>query len=438
MHYFFLGLFRFYLLLVTSLFQELKSSEFSLDLKRIVVLFFLSTAIPFLIVWNYIGLLLDDYCFSHWSKVVIHEPTFIVGNARSGTTWVHRLLALDESMFTSVRTWELLFAVSVTWKKLFSAAYVADAIYACGLFYYLVRVIECYLLYGVSLASFRRSNYLHVVGLMEVEEDEWLMVYVGYAQLITLLFPLGIHTASLADVIGWNNVRPGDYQMAETKKMIFRFYRSCVQKHLLWKQQFLDQEALRANLPRPRVQLRYLSKNPAFTMRIPALYDEFPDSKVVCLLRDPCASVPSMVSYIAHVWGTFASPRFKYPAASTLLDFCIAHYTYPCEQLASPLRPENQWAFVYYSDLLVHRDPASGDCRCDLRDTVMRLLDRLYYSNSAVSGTSNVKNARLAEILDSEAAVAIASKSRLRAYCQMLNVSIIRTIQYSCTCMLLL
>jgi len=408
--YLILGLFRFLLLLITSLSQEIKSSQFSFDLKRIVVLCFLSAIIPLLIVWNYIGLFLDDYLFDNWNSVVVYEPTFIVGNARSGTTWVHRLLALDETMFTSVRTWELLFAVSITWKKLFSSIYIMDDVYLKGSIYYILRVAECYLLYGVSLRCFRRSDYLHVVGLMEVEEDEWLMVYIGYAQLITLFFPLGIHTASLSDVISWNQVRPGDYELAETKNLIFRFFRSCVQKHLFWKQQYMDELAGIAHKPRSRTQLRYLSKNPAFTMRIPALYDEFPDCRVVCLLRDPCASIPSMVSYIAHVWSIFSSPKFKYPEASTLLDFCIAHYMYPCQQLASPLRPENQWAFVYYSDLLVVKDPVSGECRCNLRDTMMQLLDRLYYSNASVTSKSNVKNKALGDILDSEAAASLASK----------------------------
>jgi hypothetical protein len=51
----------------------------------------------------------------------------------------------------------------------------------------------------------------------------------------------------------------------------------------------------------------FVSKNPTFTLRIPSIYTAFPDARVVCLLRDPVESVPSMISYISKAsWWIFA------------------------------------------------------------------------------------------------------------------------------------
>ena len=115
------------------------------------------------------------------------------------------------------------------------------------------------------------------------------------------------------------------------RRQIFRYYKQCVQRHLyaralpfafistnkakaktrklavdvVNKQQHRQQTT---SLPLSPPKLIFISKNPAFTMRLDMLYDTFPDGRVVCLLRDPCQSIPSMISYIAHVWETFASP----------------------------------------------------------------------------------------------------------------------------------
>ena len=125
------------------------------------------------------------------------------------------------------------------------------------------------------------------------------------------------------------------------RRQIFRYYKQCVQRHLYARslpskfltkklKQEVDNDDFsiqtttssstpsssssssspqRQPQPQPQTQeLIFISKNPAFTMRLDLLYDVFPDCRVVCLLRDPCQSIPSMVSYIAHVWETFASP----------------------------------------------------------------------------------------------------------------------------------
>jgi hypothetical protein len=95
----------------------------------------------------------------------------------------------------------------------------------------------------------------------------------------------------------------------------------------------------------PGKRLVFVSKNPTFTMRIATLYgyttflffvsslilcvldssiDVFPTGKVICMIRDPVQSVPSMVSYISHIWHTFSTPKIKYPNAK------VSFFVYDC------------------------------------------------------------------------------------------------------------
>ena len=68
------------------------------------------------VIW--LGLLLDDVFFRAYRRVQITAPVFIVGNFRSGTTLLHRLLALDRERFATMKMWEILLAPSILQRKL--------------------------------------------------------------------------------------------------------------------------------------------------------------------------------------------------------------------------------------------------------------------------------------------------------------------------------
>ena len=103
------------------------------------------------------------------------------------------------------------------------------------------------------------------------------------------------------------------------QNLVFKFYKECVQRHLYACHVLEKNDA----------SVVFVSKNPAFTLRLESLYNAFPDCRVICLLRDPRESVPSMVSYIAKVYSTFSTPQIVYPNARALLSYCISHYQYP-------------------------------------------------------------------------------------------------------------
>lgn len=331
--------------------SNIKYTGFSLSFKRLCVLFILALIYPSLMIWNHIGFALDNIFFPLWSLTTINNPAFIVGNARSGTTWLQRTLLSSDKAFTAFQTWEILFAVSITWKCVFYFAFRIDQIFFFGGGYKILQWLDHQLLC--------RSRF-HPVSLFAAEEDEWLMMHIGLAQLLLFLFPAASDSfnplvlydcpRSFMDstdlqqeihelIFGSKNPsnsstnqqseRKSELYQSEEPQLslrfrlsIFHYYKQCVQRHLYFRTIVLNQGTQEAPLV-------FVSKNPPFTLRIETLYYVFPDAQVLCIVRDPVHSVPSMVSYIAKVWHLFATPTEAYPDIHLLLAFCKAHYLFP-------------------------------------------------------------------------------------------------------------
>ena len=78
--------------------------------------------VPFFLVWplgslvHWFCFFLDDIFFPGHKTQPIDKPLFILGNFRSGSTFLHRLLSRDNN-FTSLTIWDIYLAPSVTQKK---------------------------------------------------------------------------------------------------------------------------------------------------------------------------------------------------------------------------------------------------------------------------------------------------------------------------------
>lgn len=314
------NLLRCFMLIYQSFLYEFLDKNFRLTIKRLIVLWMLSLCLPVLIVWNHVGYFLDDIIYPQWKKQAIHQPIFIIGNARSGTTLCHRSLASDDTMFTSLRTWEIIFGVSVTWRRLILMVYLIDNLFG-GPVYSIISKIEKHIVRNVTI---------HPIGLQLAEEDEWLLAHIGLSQLLMLILPLTGDTL--------NPLVTFDLSLSRhSKAKIMRFYKEAVQRHIYG---------------RRAASKVFISKNPAFTLRLGTLLEVFPDARVVCMVRDPVRSVPSLVSYLSHVWHVVASPTVNYPRTQDLLAFSIAHYCYPLEYLSPGRLPVDQWAFCHYRSLV--------------------------------------------------------------------------------------
>lgn len=329
------ALLRLAYICLSSLRNEALSDHFRLTARRVLVALLLLLLLMLSALWNHLGFMLDDLLVPAWRLTEVTAPLVIVGNARSGTSTLHRLVCLDARL-SSLRTWEILFGLSVTFHRLVCAAYDLDQRLGG-------RVTS--LIAALERATWGRCS-LHPLGLCEFEEDEWLFLTQGLSQLLLLPFPLA--TDALAPLIYFDELPE------ESRMCLFAFYRTCVQRHLY------------ARTLRLGFAPRFVCKNPTFTLRLGSLLQAFPDALVMCAVRSPVQSVPSMVSYIGAAWHLFAAPVDAHPNVHQLLEFCFAHYLYPLEMLRSGRLPAAQLAFVSYEALVL-----------DHRAVVMDALARL-------------------------------------------------------------
>eukprot|EP01031_Cornospumella_fuschlensis_P036252 gene36252-43978_t len=394
------SLVRILYLVVNSTYHEVFGREFSLTFKRIAIILTSTIFLVCLIVWNHLGFFLDDVIFSDWRHMDVVKPAFIVGNARSGTTWLHRLLCeSDVNIFSSFRIWEILFAPSVTWRWLFYKLYKYDNDYFFGSIYHFIRAVDRHLFAHI---------HVHPVGLFEYEEDEWLMAHVGLSQLLLLIFPGAagfmekvVHFDCCASYIhdtdgALSNAaqrileapsRQGRIQDPEepvlalpARLSILSYYRQCVKRHM-----YFHTTISPLAHSRDSSRLVFVSKNPTFTLRVESLYRMFPDAYVVCMARQPSQSLPSMVSYISQVWGAVASPRIPRPRALEMLAYCRAHYLFPC--LHIPRHPDSPLHGKRHGCLLSYER-----CRQHAKQAVLQLLYGILAHRAEIAPSSEETN----------------------------------------------
>src|SRR5512147_1845724 len=95
-----------------------KNTPARLTKKRLIflILFYIVWPLGSLMHWFFFWL--DDILFPAYKDHPIDRPLFILGNFRSGSTFLHRLLSRDSETFTSLTTWDIYLTPSVTQKKI--------------------------------------------------------------------------------------------------------------------------------------------------------------------------------------------------------------------------------------------------------------------------------------------------------------------------------
>ncbi|MEX0607543.1 MAG: sulfotransferase, partial [Halofilum sp. (in: g-proteobacteria)] len=203
--------------------------------------------------YHWLGLLLDELLFRGYRRVSIDQPVFILGVPRSGTTALHHTLARDPQ-FTTMRTWECLFGLSVTWRLCGRAIARFDR--------WLGRPLG-WILQRVERRLARGLQSVHPTGLDLPEEDYWTLLPVLGCFGLVAAFP---DARSLWRIARFDHALPP----AERERLM-AFYRSCLQRHL-----YVHGD-----------DRRLLTKNAAFAQAAASLLRAFPDARVICCLRDP-------------------------------------------------------------------------------------------------------------------------------------------------------
>jgi hypothetical protein len=314
-----------------------------------------------LVTWA--GFLADEIFFRPYRQVEIREPVFILGNPRSGTTFLHRLLAKDEQTFTCTHMWEALAAPSVAQRRVVQALGAVDRVLGRPL----DRLVKRW------RKQWQEENVMHRIDLRAPEEDQYLLVH-AWSTLAVWLF-----TAVLEEA------RPYIYFDSEMpsadKARIMGFYQSCVRRHLFCR-----------GGGRPQAK-HYLSKNPSASPKVDALYESFPDAKIIYLARSPLEVIPSYISLLDYAWRVVGDPVQPYGARDFVLEMARHWYTYPLEQLERA--PEESHVVVRFDDLVR-----------DAERTVTDIYDRFGFEMTPA----------FAQVLRDEAEVARSHASR-HEYC---------------------
>ncbi len=289
--------------------------------KRLAIQLTFLLAITLWAAFNTVFLLLDYLFCPQFRKVEIRRPVFIVGNARSGTTFFHRLLCSDEKRFVHFRMWELLFPSEIQKKGIRSTFGLFEKLFP--------RAFRALVRWEAGL--FPELSKQHPIGINNPEEDELLFLMSFSAVMLNIFFP---YTDMLRDIASFE-ARPHT-----TRKKLLGFYRGCVQRqlHLYGGKRTL------------------VSKNPAFVNKMRDLAAEFPDAKFIYLVRNPFETIPSLLKLLSSMWeGLGVESSHAESALQEMVEGSIRDYYYALEVMGE-LSPE-RYAIVQYSDLV--SDPKS-------------------------------------------------------------------------------
>jgi len=287
-------------------------------LRRSLVMAAFIVCYPLLEIVSWAFLLLDHLLVPGFRRRQVRAPVFIVGNFRSGTTFLHRLMSMDTARFTTMRMWEILFAPSVLQRRIVGLLAAADRLIGSPVSSRLDKVEEVW----------HQQNVMHEVSLREPEEDDYLLLHIWSA------LSIGLSSGLLGEARRYAFF---DLEVPlSDRHRIMAFYHRCVQRHL--------------HAPRDGHLRQYLAKNPALTPKLSSLLEFFPDARIVYLVRSPLEAIPSFLSMMVFSWKAVGVPDDTVELRRFLLR--MARHWYG-EALALLERlPEGQHIVVNYDRLV--------------------------------------------------------------------------------------
>lgn len=284
--------------------------------KRFFILLFIFILYPF---WHFsirLAYGLDQLFFPQHIDQDVSQPIFIVGNFRSGTTLLHRLLVKD-ARFTSMTSWEIYLAPTIVQRKVIRWMMKINRIIGNPIQKIINRFEK----------ALKQYSYMHPTALNEVEEDGQILLHIWSTYNIFAFFPF-------PDLIK-NYIYYDEEVTEEQKEVDMSYYREVLKRHVF------------ANGGK-----QYIAKNPSFSPKVRTLHQKFPDAKFINLVRSPLRVIPSSVSMFSNHWQTYGEPTGEYPEPGPeIMQEQAKHwYVYPHKYLKN--LPPEQYMMVRYQDLV--------------------------------------------------------------------------------------
>lgn len=256
---------------------------------------------------------LDPLLFRALRRTDVLEPTFCIGHARSGTTYLHRLMA-EDPQFSYALMYELFFP-SLLQKKLLRLMFRIDAATGGRVRRRLDQVEE---------RAFAPTDDIHKTGFFVPEEDDALLTWSLSSGFWIVAFPY----------MGELDFYHVDRWPARKRQRMMAFYKECVRRQL----------ALNGGGT-------HLSKNPTFCGRVETLIETFPDARIVVPMRNPYETIPSLLKLMKTEWSLRGrDEQLVLNSLRVLADQSVDTYTHPLEVLRR--HPEIRSSVVDYRELV--------------------------------------------------------------------------------------
>jgi len=261
--------------------------------------------------------IIDEIFFPGFHKKQIKEPVFIISNPRSGTTYLHRLIALDKERFAFTK-FSHTFQMTTSFAK----------------FYNVIRWIDRNVFRGLISKTMDKVDEkfwggwddIHALGFNKTEEDEMVFAQQMMSTGIFIPFPY-FHLT--------NDTKFLDNETADVRTNVMDFYESSIKRFM------------HANADGKT----YLAKNVMSTGRFKTLLQRFPDAKIIYIARHPYDAVPSFASMFSAMY-KLHSPEMpdNHPAKKAWAQLGIDFFKYSQEM--KRLLPPAQFIELKYDDLL--------------------------------------------------------------------------------------
>ena len=211
--------------------------------------------------------LIDEIFFFNYRKIKVDEPIFIISNPRSGTTFMHRLMSMDEGRYGYTYLYHTLLP-SITIFKIINFFDSVDQ--------KIGRPMQRFFQWLDSLI-FKGWEDIHPMGFGKTEEDEALYAFTGMSAGIFLLCPF------IKDV--YEVVFP-DNMNEKARQRLMNFYTNTIQRVMFASGQ----------------KKIFLSKNVMSTGRLESLNKAYPNARYIYLVRNPIDTIPSFISMFTSAW----------------------------------------------------------------------------------------------------------------------------------------